>query len=102
MPKVEIDTVPEIKGAGYDLPPRPDDPSRVDDAFIPEDFFNQINAAIVAENRKKKLSSRREMSSLGAQARLCGICSITIQNLALQPRFGSCTAFGLPLLVPTS
>ncbi|MBB2689603.1 UNVERIFIED_ORG: hypothetical protein GGI63_000736 [Rhizobium esperanzae] len=41
---------------GYDLRPRPDDPSRVDYGFIPEEFFNQVKAAIIAENRRRSLS----------------------------------------------
>jgi hypothetical protein len=41
---------------GYDLRPRPDDSGRVDYGFIPENLFNQIKAAIVAENKRKKLS----------------------------------------------
>ena len=41
---------------GYDLRPRPDDPLRIDYGFIPEAFFNQIKAAIILENRRKKLS----------------------------------------------
>jgi hypothetical protein len=41
---------------GYDLRPRPDDPNRVDYGFIPEAFFNQVKAAIIAENSKRKLS----------------------------------------------
>lgn len=41
---------------GYDLRPRTDDPARIDYGFIPEDFFDKIKAAIIAENRKRKLS----------------------------------------------
>ncbi|AHG48063.1 hypothetical protein RLEG12_03945 (plasmid) [Rhizobium leguminosarum bv. trifolii CB782] len=41
---------------GYDLRPRLDDPSRVDYGFIPEPFFNQIKAAIIAENNRRRLS----------------------------------------------
>jgi hypothetical protein len=41
---------------GYDLRPRPDAPERIDYVFIPEAFFNQIKAAILAENSRQKLS----------------------------------------------
>lgn len=41
---------------GFDLRPRPDDPSRVEYGFIPEEFFKQIKAAILAENNRRKLS----------------------------------------------
>lgn len=40
---------------GYDLRPRPDDPSRVDYGLIPEEFFNEIRAGILAEDKRKKL-----------------------------------------------
>ncbi|WHO75461.1 hypothetical protein [Rhizobium sp. BT03] len=41
---------------GYDLRARPDDPSRVDYGFIPEAFFKQLKAAIIAENSRRRLS----------------------------------------------
>ncbi|CZT35845.1 hypothetical protein [Rhizobium sp. 9140] len=41
---------------GYDLRPRPDVPERVDYGFIPEAFFKRIKSAILAENKRKKLS----------------------------------------------
>lgn len=40
---------------GYDLRPRADDHSRMDYGLIPEAFFNEIKAAIRAEDRRKKL-----------------------------------------------
>ena len=41
---------------GFDLRPRPDDPSRIDYGLLPEAFFEKIRAAILAEDRKRKLA----------------------------------------------
>lgn len=41
---------------GYDLRPRPDVPERVDYGFIPEAFFERIRSAILAENKRTKIS----------------------------------------------
>ncbi len=41
---------------GYDLRPRPDVPERVDYGFIPQAFFERIRSAILAENKRTKIS----------------------------------------------
>lgn len=41
---------------GYDLRPRPDMPERVDYGFVPEEFFERIRSAILAENKRKKIT----------------------------------------------
>ncbi|TCQ27600.1 hypothetical protein [Rhizobium sp. PP-CC-3G-465] len=41
---------------GYDLRPRLDIPERVDYGFVPQAFFERIKSAILAENKRKKLS----------------------------------------------